>query len=771
LTTTEEALSSTTEELAPFVELATTEEIMRTTTPDSTTTVESTTTEEALSSTTEDLAPTAELATTEEIMPTTTPDSTTPVESTTAEVALSSTIGEQAPIAELASTEEMMPTTTPDSTTTEESTTTAQDTIPTTSEEKVTTADSSTTDQATSTADSSTTVRAKYNADFTTKEAEEASMTTTDPMTTEAVAASKTTEGEVLDPSTDFPIAEVVPTTSIDFMKTDAASITTTKTREEFMPTTSTTSEGIYIYHFNFIKDSDNLQLVVNEPLSTEIVQETIDRIFELGGIVVEVPADCFTGIGSSCAGPTNEFVCAENAVSDMLVADALSGFGFSDIQFLSIDDDAPISNGLASSGATTSILRSTVCANSTEKSWIEIYKITTTKNITAPNTSYGITVLEKTPYYEAVSFLQIKVSSFGVSSVQYACFQVDNDVVTYQNIPASIGGFAITEDQYKCSKFKKETVLNETSMGMNATELKIDVKVYPDLQDGVGLIIEVSLAAIYIAFAVFYAYRAYKQQVAQRTRSGFKTTINIAFFALFTVWASGNLIYLAAYFFQTRESNYYIKQILTLTFFITYLLFVLVIHYRYHPQQCSNDTISFRTIYNRIHAYPLAVDGLIVIANILIHLSYLGLTTSVEYCTLIDRNTGNPRTETCNTLLSNNVVIKWYTSMGLILAFWAFIIDFIMGSLLVIAISRVRRIRKALDEFSKRYRNWSYNAFAAWAFLLALVTTLAFVHAFHPGVYNTIHINSIVNLLIEVINTLQVYSSTFLYQLVCCCL
>jgi ABC-type nitrate/sulfonate/bicarbonate transport system permease component len=128
-----------------------------------------------------------------------------------------------------------------------------------------------------------------------------------------------------------------------------------------------------------------------------------------------------------------------------------------------------------------------------------------------------------------------------------------------------------------------------------------------------------------------------------------------------------------------------------------------------------------------------------------------------VEYCTLIDRNTGNPRTETCNTLLSNNVVVKWYASMGLVLAFWGFIIDFIMGTLLVIAISRVRRIRKALDGFSKRYRNRAYNAFAAWALLLALVTALAFVHAFHPAVYNTVHINSIVNLLIEVINTLQV--------------
>jgi hypothetical protein len=132
-----------------------------------------------------------------------------------------------------------------------------------------------------------------------------------------------------------------------------------------------------------------------------------------------------------------------------------------------------------------------------------------------------------------------------------------------------------------------------------------------------------------------------------------------------------------------------------------------------------------------------------------------------VEYCTLLDRNSGNQRSGSCSAILSSNVVVKWYTSMGLILSFWGFIIDFIMGTLLIVAIYRVRSIRKALGGVSEKYRRKAHTAFEVWAYLLLLVIALAFVHTFHPGVYNTIHINNIVTLAIEILNTLQVFSST----------
>jgi hypothetical protein len=85
--------------------------------------------------------------------------------------------------------------------------------------------------------------------------------------------------------------------------------------------------------------------------------------------------------------------------------------------------------------------------------------------------------------------------------------------------------------------------------------------------------------------------------------------------------------------------------------------------------------------------------------------------------------------------------------------------VDFVMGTLLIVAISNVRSIQKQLDAASKRYRRLAHQAFGAWAFLLGLVITLAFVHAFHSGINNTIHINNIMNLIVELINTLQVYN------------
>jgi hypothetical protein len=210
------------------------------------------------------------------------------------------------------------------------------------------------------------------------------------------------------------------------------------------------------------------------------------------------------------------------------------------------------------------------------------VYQISTTNDTSAPNTKYGVVVLEQTPFHSVTSFLQVQVNSFGVSSIQFACYQVNDDVVTFQNIPSSIGGFTVSEDQYDCSKFKTQPI--KTPKGHeNATRSTFtDAYQVFDIEDDLGLALEVLLALVYISIAAFYAYRAYKLHIAQRTRSDFKTNINIAFFAMFTIWASGNLIHLIAYFFKTRESNYYVKQVLTLTYFATYLIFVMAIHYRY---------------------------------------------------------------------------------------------------------------------------------------------------------------------------------------------
>jgi hypothetical protein len=336
-------------------------------------------------------------------------------------------------------------------------------------------------------------------------------------------------------------------------------------------------------YNCGFFLNLQAEPVIVKEAaIKVNVVHDTIEKLLKEEGKVIESPTDCFNGIESSCAGQeaTSKFVCADNSISDTLVTAALLDYGLADIQFLSIEA-ASVSNSIASGGASTYISHNAICANKTTDSWTEVYQVTTTRDKTAAGTTYGVAVIEQTPFYATISFLQMTVDSFGVSSVQYACYQVNGDVVTYQNLPASIGGFTVDEDQYDCSRFKTHTIQNGmTSLNATVSELSLVAKAYPDISDDVGLVVEVSLASIYILIAAFYTFRARKLHNAQRTHSSFKTNINAAFLAVF---ATGNLIYLVSYFFQTRESNFYVKQILTLTYFGTYLLFVMSVHYRYH--------------------------------------------------------------------------------------------------------------------------------------------------------------------------------------------
>jgi hypothetical protein len=155
--------------------------------------------------------------------------------------------------------------------------------------------------------------------------------------------------------------------------------------------------------------------------ISTSIIQDTIERALEEKGIVIiEVPADCFSGIETSCSGEvaTDKFVCSENAVSDLLVEDAYSSQGFSDVKFTSMGD-VSVFEGISSGNAKTSISHNAICANNTEMGWTEVYQITTTKDTTRAGSSYGVAVIEQTSFFAAISFMQMQVNSFGVSSVQ----------------------------------------------------------------------------------------------------------------------------------------------------------------------------------------------------------------------------------------------------------------------------------------------------------------------------------------------------------------
>jgi hypothetical protein len=105
----------------------------------------------------------------------------------------------------------------------------------------------------------------------------------------------------------------------------------------------------------------------------------------------------------------------------------------------------------------------------------------------------------------------------------------------------------------------------------------------YADLSEDIGLALEYLIVCIYIIISVYGAYRSYTVHQQQRTRSDYKTNINIGFIALFSIWACGNLLYMVIYSLALTESNFfYIKQILMLTYFIVYLGFTLLIQYRY---------------------------------------------------------------------------------------------------------------------------------------------------------------------------------------------
>jgi hypothetical protein len=86
------------------------------------------------------------------------------------------------------------------------------------------------------------------------------------------------------------------------------------------------------------------------------------------------------------------------------------------------------------------------------------------------------------------------------------------------------------------------------------------------------------------------------------------------------------------------------------------------------------------------------------------VHFSYLGIhEVTIEYCTLIDKLVHWE--DFCRAIWRAKVLVKWYTSLGLILAFWGFIIDFIMGPLLLLRHINVRSIEKKSGWVSHEYR------------------------------------------------------------------
>jgi hypothetical protein len=467
----------------------------------------------------------------------------------------------------------------------------------------------------------------------------------------------------------------------------------------------------------------------------------------------------CFENIAQKCSTTlySELYVCAGKK-SDTAFSEALKLLDYAfDKVYVELNDlQIPlISQGNISNGIISTAEHISTCSNYLQTWWEETFVLFGGIDLNTAGSAESLIFSS-----ESSSRMVVEVSPTGVQAtliqvsngqIQFVCmFASEHGQLQFADVPlGKVGGKDIELDQYSCDFFL--LARSENSTVANTTEE------YQDDDDDFGLL-KTLLMSVYISIAAFYAYRSYKLHVSQEIKS-LKSNINLAFFALFTIWASGNLIYLVAYFFKTQESSYYVKQILTLTYFATYLIFTMATHYRYHK---ATLTHSFRKIYSRLNEYPVSIDVVIIIANVVIHFGYLGITLMVEYCSMADSYSGNPGTDACSTILSSNVLVEWYTTMGDFLSFWGFIFGFIMGAVLVATVSRNRSIRRAHDGASIRYRNQAYRSFAVWVLLLVFVIVLAIIHGFYPGIYSSI--------LIEIINTLQVYF-TRSNDLVCSCI
>jgi hypothetical protein len=311
-------------------------------------------------------------------------------------------------------------------------------------------------------------------------------------------------------------------------------------------------------------------ELIETQPVVSNVPGVTLESLSTLNE---EIPEGCFEGIGDLCEpNASNVTFCSDSAVSDFLVKQELDRASDSLSKSLFIKDTS----------SSTSVTHTSTCEGNQEIGWIETYEISSTKS-REPNTTYEAAVILVTPFFSAVSLLQVRINSFGTSSIQYACQIMNGEALEFSSIVGGIvEGYTISESQYDCTRFVA-VPYNELAGNYTSSERLTQEKEFYDLPDKVGLALEYTIVCIYIVLSYFAAFKAYQLHMQQSTRTDFKTRINLSFVILFLVWASGNLFYLIVFSAALTDTNFfYIKSVLTLTYFSTYLGFTLIVHYRY---------------------------------------------------------------------------------------------------------------------------------------------------------------------------------------------
>jgi hypothetical protein len=478
------------------------------------------------------------------------PVHTTTAESSTADVAFLVT-----------TTLDTLPATTPESTTTESSTTT-EDLVSTTSEvgdsstdevEQITTDHATTTDKGErttteypATTDEVEPIITDYPITTTAEELNEEGLTTIDQTRTIDQLAQA---------------SNAVPTTD-EFVRPTAD---VTKTIEDLVATTSEKREP------KSTSTTETSSLSSDPPIQSNLPGITLESISRLK---VDIPEGCFEGISDLCqSNAMNVTSCSNSTVSDLLVDQIVNSVSIA-LGIPVIVKDADFS---------TSVTHNSICEDNQETDWVETYEIKSSES-REPNSTYDVSVVLLRQEFTAISFLQVSINSFGTSSIQHACSFVNGDAIEFSSVPGGIvGGYSVSEDVYDCSYYVTVQVQSYDQDNSTSSSFVVAKNAYPDLSDEVGLALEYLIVCVYILISLYGAYRSYKVHQLQRTRSDFKTNVNIGFIALFSIWASGNLLYMLLYSVAaTKTSFFYIKQVLTLTYFITYFGFTLIIHYRY---------------------------------------------------------------------------------------------------------------------------------------------------------------------------------------------
>jgi hypothetical protein len=335
-------------------------------------------------------------------------------------------------------------------------------------------------------------------------------------------------------------------------------------TSEEVLPATTQVSSLADELLFPTSVDSSTDGEIATHPTANEAVIDYLNY--------TSLPPGCFANIDQRClfSDDPEKFSCSDNEISKLIAVELLVDFSLEIGGFL----NEKVSPEITQSNAT--VIHNAICQNSTEISWIEVIKVFS-DNGTA-------IIIEISPMYTAVSFLQLRTTSFGTSSVQLACHFVNGDAQEFSSIVGGIvSGYTISETQYDCTSFVTIYVIGNSTVPANLTTSSSAMNEYYDLPDNVGLPIEYTIVCIYIVLSYMAAFKAYKLHMLQRTRTDFKTNINLSFVVLFLIWASGNLLYLVLYSAALTDTNFfYIKSVLTLTYFATYSGFILIVHYRY---------------------------------------------------------------------------------------------------------------------------------------------------------------------------------------------